>query len=57
MSSSVARGVKQVVTTVRQLEGAGFVVRRALGGAKLNYLDPFLMLGKSLGLHWSLGPA
>jgi redox-sensitive bicupin YhaK (pirin superfamily) len=38
------RSVSQVVPTVRQLEGAGFVVRRPFPTQALDHFDPFLLL-------------
>lgn len=38
------RSVAKVVTAHKQREGGGFVVRRPIGGAEVNYLSPFLML-------------
>lgn len=40
----VSRGVTKVVTSHKQREGGGFVVRRPVGGAELSQLSPFLML-------------
>lgn len=40
----LSRGVTKVVTSHKQREGGGFVVRRPVGGAELSYLSPFLML-------------
>jgi quercetin 2,3-dioxygenase len=39
-----AREVTRVITSHRQTEGAGFVVRRPLPSAKLEQLDPFLLI-------------
>ncbi|MCX5188839.1 pirin family protein [Streptomyces sp. NBC_00268] len=44
-TESVARGVATVITAHRQLEGAGFEVRRPFpGGLSMRDADPFLML-------------
>ncbi len=43
-----AVSLKNVTTTKRQVEGAGFVVRRALG----NHLDPFLLFDHLGPVHY-----
>jgi len=44
------RAVTQVVTSHRQREGAGFIVRRPFPTPELSFIDPFLLLDE-------MGPA
>ena len=44
------RSVSNVVHSIRQVEGGGFVVRRPFPGAQLDMVDPFLLLDE-------MGPA
>ena len=40
----MSRLVRTVVNTVRQKEGAGFIVRRPMPTNKVDNIDPFLLL-------------
>ena len=51
------RGVHQVVTAHRQLEGEGFVVRRPFPGAELSLADPFLLLDHMGAVEYGPGEA
>ena len=42
--TSGKRNVQRIITSDRQKEGGGFVIRRLIGGNQLRNLDPFLML-------------
>jgi redox-sensitive bicupin YhaK (pirin superfamily) len=46
-----------VVTAHRQLEGAGFVVRRPIPGAELSMVDPFLLLDEMGPVEYAPGEA
>ena len=41
---AASRVVKQVINAVEQAEGQGARVRRAIGNARLDTLDPFLLV-------------
>ena len=43
LTMSKQRGIKQLETAHQQREGAGFIVKRPIGG-RISYCDPFLML-------------
>lgn len=43
LAKAASRPIERVATAPKQREGAGFVVRRPIGGA-LPFIDPFLML-------------
>jgi len=47
----------RVVTAHRQLEGAGFVVRRPIPGAELSMVDPFLLLDEMGPVEYAPGEA
>ena len=51
------RGVGKVVTAHRQLEGAGFVVRRPFPGMDLSLADPFLLLDHMGAVEYGPGEA
>ena len=51
------RPVAQVSTAHRQLEGEGFVVRRAFPGAVLSMADPFLLLDHMGAVEYAPGEA
>jgi redox-sensitive bicupin YhaK (pirin superfamily) len=54
---TVWRPVAQVVTAPRQLEGEGFVVRRAFPNASLALADPFLLLDHMGAVEYAPGEA
>jgi quercetin 2,3-dioxygenase len=54
---SPLRAVKRVITAHRQLEGAGFVVRRPVPTAGLDQVDPFLMLDEMGPITYGPGEA
>ena len=51
------RGVQNVVTAHRQLEGEGFVVRRPFPGMDLGLADPFLLLDHMGAVEYGPGEA
>ncbi|MFV8753843.1 pirin family protein [Nannocystaceae bacterium ST9] len=55
--SSQPRSVSAVIDTVRVLEGGGFPVRRPFPTAKLDHLDPFLLLDHFGPIEWAPGEA
>lgn len=42
--SQTSREVQKIISSHRQSEGAGFIVRRPLPSATLQVADPFLLL-------------
>eukprot|EP00123_Amoebidium_parasiticum_P018276 comp24156_c1_seq1/m.44004 comp24156_c1_seq1/g.44004 ORF comp24156_c1_seq1/g.44004 comp24156_c1_seq1/m.44004 type:complete len:338 (-) comp24156_c1_seq1:492-1505(-) len=56
MAGGKARGVKQVITAQKFLEGGGFPVRRPVG-AKVSQIDPFLMLDHLGPIDYAPGEA
>ena len=43
-STNKMRSAKQVITSIRTTEGAGFVIRRPFPTQSLSFVDPFLLL-------------
>jgi len=43
-ANSVSRGIAKVLKAQAMMEGAGVLIRRTIGGPKLDYFDPFLLL-------------
>jgi len=54
---TVWRGVAQVVTAQRQLEGEGFVVRRSFPSVRLALADPFVLLDHMGAVEYAPGEA
>lgn len=54
---STPRTVRRIVQSHRQLEGAGFVVRRPVPTVGLEQVDPFLMLDEMGPIHYGPGEA
>jgi hypothetical protein len=57
MSEITTRGVLRVITSHRQREGGGFVVRRPLPTAGLDYADPFLLIDELGPVDYAPGEA
>jgi quercetin 2,3-dioxygenase len=57
MSSGTVREVTKLVTSHRQTEGAGFVVRRPLPTLQLKELDPFLLVDEMGPVTYAPGEA
>ncbi len=55
--STQAREVEKVLASHRQLEGAGFVVRRPLPAPGLSALDPFLLIDEMGPVEYAPGEA
>src|SRR5437764_86252 len=51
------REPRQIVTAQRQLEGAGFVVRRPLPSGNLDMVDPFLLIDEMGPVEYGPGEA
>jgi len=54
---TLQRGIKQVVNSLRAVEGGGFVVRRPLGSSRLPMVDPFLLLDHFGPVKYNAGEA
>lgn len=57
MTETTTRGVQRVITSHRQREGGGFVVRRPLPTAGLDYADPFLLIDELGPVDYQPGEA
>ena len=57
MSESTTRGVQRIIPSHRQREGGGFVVRRPLPTAGLDYADPFLLIDELGPVDYAPGEA
>ena len=55
--TQVVREVEQVLSSHRQLEGAGFIVRRPLPAPGLSALDPFLLIDEMGPIEYAPGEA
>ena len=53
----VNREPRQIVTAHRQLEGAGFVVRRPLPSGEVDMVDPFLLIDEMGPVDYGPGEA
>ncbi len=54
---STFRPVQRIVTAPKQMEGAGFQVRRAFPNADINSPDPFLLLDQLGEVEYAPGEA
>ena len=52
-----ARSVAQVASSIRQLEGGGFMVRRPFPTGKMMQFDPFMLLDEVGPVNWKPGEA
>ena len=57
MRSQQVREADKVLSSHRQLEGAGFVVRRPLPAPGLSALDPFLLIDEMGPIDYAPGEA
>ncbi|KAI9503949.1 hypothetical protein GGI25_000835 [Coemansia spiralis] len=57
MASKLIKQVTRVITSHRQREGGGFMVRRPLPSGDFTYADPFLMLDHLGPVHYEPGEA
>jgi redox-sensitive bicupin YhaK (pirin superfamily) len=53
----MSRKIENIVTAHRQLEGAGFVVRRPFPSPNLSLVDPFLLLDEMGPMEYAPGEA
>src|ERR1043165_6427726 len=57
MSAPSPRDVKAVITSHRQMEGGGFIVRRPFPGRSYEMVDPFLLLDEMGPVEYRAGDA
>jgi redox-sensitive bicupin YhaK (pirin superfamily) len=57
MTANQVREVEKLLSSQRQVEGAGFVVRRPLPAAGLSALDPFLLIDEMGPIEYGPGEA
>ncbi|KAJ2550290.1 hypothetical protein EV175_004130 [Coemansia sp. RSA 1933] len=57
MASKILKQVSRVITSHRQREGGGFMVRRPLPSGSFDYADPFLMLDHLGPVNYGPGEA
>ena len=55
--SSMVKDVTRVITAHRQMEGAGFVVRRPIPTAGIDQIDPFLLIDEMGPIDYAPGEA
>ena len=57
MAAATERPLQSVVDAVRTMEGGGFPVRRPFPTARLDHVDPFLLLDEAGPVQWPPGEA
>jgi len=57
MKNERVRAAERIVTSHRQLEGGGFVVRRPIPGEQIDAVDPFLLIDEMGPVEYGPGEA